>query len=189
LSYLNKKKKNRNFNPVDKDIEEDLFDKIEVDKAYDYELCLDRLFAKLFAMKPGLVLQGEKPKFKLMPVFLARVGSKRTLFRNFGQECTLMNREPNHLQKFIENETGSTSSIVQPNSLLIRGQFKAQQIETLLVKYCKEYVLCKFCKSHCTIFEKTRGIRTMFLQCSNCEANYSVNGLDEGFQPIVWKRC
>ena len=188
LSYLNKKKKNRNFKPVDKDIEEDLFDeKIAVDK--DYELLLDRLFEKLLAMKPGLVMKGEKPKFKLIPVFLARVGSKRTLFRNFGQECLLMNREPNHFKQFIEIETERTNSIVQPNRLLIRGRYTINQIETLLVKYCKEYVLCKSCKSHDTIMEKARGIRIMFIECRNCEAKTTVNNLDVGFQPNIIKLC
>jgi translation initiation factor 2 subunit 2 len=109
---------------------------------------------------------GEKKKFKLVPVQLLRISPMKTVWMNFGTELKLLNREGNHLCDFMSKETQSFCTVSGNGHLIMRGKFNEQMIQTLLIKYCKEYVLCHSCSSANTgLLSESR---LHFIQCYTC---------------------
>jgi translation initiation factor 2 beta subunit (eIF-2beta)/eIF-5 len=107
-------------------------------------------------------------KLVLRPVEILMVTPKRSLWTNFNEELIILKRSPQHLLHFIETETGSKCSINSLMYLNIRGRYNNTQIESLLVKYCRQFVLCKTCKSYNTILIKGGGGSLSYLECKTC---------------------
>lgn len=59
------------------------------ERDYKYEELLDRVFKIMREKNPDIVI-GEKKKFVMKPPHVARVGTKKTSFTNFGEICRLL---------------------------------------------------------------------------------------------------
>ena len=58
------------------------------ERDYTYEELLERVFNIMKEKNPDMVT-GEKKRFVMRPPHVARVGTKRTSFTNFGEICRL----------------------------------------------------------------------------------------------------
>jgi translation initiation factor 2 subunit 2 len=116
-------------------------------------------------------LKKDENKLVLPPFTIEKAGTKKTRWNNFAQVCTTLNREPTHVQKFIESELGETTSLVGP-SLLIRapGKYDSRRLISLCSKYVKEYVLCTSCQTYQTRLEKDPVTRLSFVVCLICRS-------------------
>jgi len=131
--------------------------------------------------------QRERIKLTLKPPQVARIGTKRTSFSNFGEICKSLKRQEKHLHQYLLAELGTNGSIDANNALTIKGRFQQKQIESVLRSYIKEYVICKTCRSPDTLLQKEE--RLSVLQCTNCRSRYFVSGIKTGFQAQVGKRA
>ena len=159
-----------------------------------------RFFNKIYENNPEL--SGIITRLKIVPPSLVRVGSKKISFVNFISVCFCLNRDPDHLKQYLENEFGTTSSLDQNKQLLLRGRFQSTQIESIIRNYCSKnfiiillmtcrilgaYVLCKTCKSSKSKLEK--GSRLIFFHCNACGSKYSVDQLSAGYKALTTKRA
>lgn len=153
---------------------------------YTYDDLLTRVFNIIREKNPN-VNDIEKIKLTLKPPQVARIGTKRTSFSNFGEICKSLKRQEKHLHQYLLAELGTNGSIDANNALTIKGRFQQKQIENVLRSYIKEYVICKTCRSPDTLLQKEE--RLSVLLCNNCRSRYFVSGIKTGFQAQVGKRA
>jgi translation initiation factor 2 subunit 2 len=155
--------------------ENDMYDR----KAdYTYEDMLDRVMGILHAQNPDLI---EKKRRTMKPPQLTRVGTKKTLWVNFQEICTMMQRSPQHVFQFFMAELGTEGSIDGNQRLVIRGKYVPKYIESLLRKYIVEYVTCQMCRSPNTELTRDAGTRLNFCKCRDCGSSRSVAPISSGY--------
>lgn len=152
---------------------------------HSYFDLLDR-FWKLLEQNESSVQ--EDTRLSLEPPKIGRDGTKKTLFLNFEKICTKLDREKEHLFFYIATELGTSASIQDSGTLVLKGKFQPKGIENVLRNYIKEYVLCGSCKSSNTILKKDIENRLIFLRCLRCEASRCVNQIRPGFVAQMKKK-
>mmetsp|Transcript_3002 Transcript_3002/g.4626 ORF Transcript_3002/g.4626 Transcript_3002/m.4626 type:complete len:238 (+) Transcript_3002:73-786(+) len=145
---------------------------------YSYEDMLDRVMGILHAQNPDLI---EKKRRTMKPPQLTRVGTKKTLWVNFQEICTMMQRSPQHVFQFFMAELGTEGSIDGNQRLVIRGKYVPKYIESLLRKYIVEYVTCQMCRSPNTELTRDAGTRLNFCKCRDCGSQRSVAQISTGY--------
>lgn len=154
---------------------EDIYDR----KAqYTYPELLDRIMNILHRHNPDLM---EKKRRNMKPPQLTRVGTKKTLWVNFQEICTMMQRPPEHVFQFFMAELGTEGSIDGNQRLVIRGKYVPKYIESLLRKYILEYVTCQMCRSPNTDLTKDSVSRLHFCRCRDCGSSRSVAPIRSGY--------
>ncbi|MDD1776025.1 MAG: translation initiation factor IF-2 subunit beta [Candidatus Methanomethylicus sp.] len=94
------------------------------------------------------------------------IGSK-TLIYNFKDVAGKLNRDPNHLLKFIVREL-ATSGTLEDSRASLQGKFSKEVLDELVVRYIKSYVLCNSCNKPDT--KLVREDRLTFIACEVCGA-------------------
>jgi translation initiation factor 2 subunit 2 len=145
---------------------------------YTYEELLERVVKLLHANNPDLV---EKKRRNIKPPQLTLLSSKKTLWINFQEICSMMQRPPEHVYQFFMAELGTEGSIDGNQRLIIRGKYVPKFIESLLRKYVIEYVTCEMCRSPNTDLEKDSGTRLFFCKCRDCGSVRSVTAIRSGY--------
>jgi translation initiation factor 2 subunit 2 len=183
FTQLKKKKQG-----VDLRILDDLPSSERPDEAVTLDLTYDELLERVFAiMRERNPNAGEKKQFVLRPPEVVKAGAKKSSYVNFLDNCKQMNREPKHVLSFILAELGTSGSIDGNNTLILKGKFQVKQMENILRRYIKEYVMCHTCKSKDTKLHKSD--RLMFLQCDACQSRCTVTNIRSGFQAVTTKRA
>lgn len=139
----------------------------------NYRDMLSRIYTTIAIKNPTLI-RPEDAKIHMKPVKAGRVGTSKTAFINFLEECRVMNRDPEHVSRFFAAETASKVSINEENHLMLRGRYSIEHIETILIRYINDYVKCLVCKSGNTRLERDAVNRMQFLHCNNCFSKRSV---------------
>ncbi|KAL3924943.1 MAG: hypothetical protein SGILL_000733 [Bacillariaceae sp.] len=157
------------------DVVEDEFDK----KAqYNYDDLLNRVVDLLQTNNPNLI---DKKKRNIKPPQLTLLSSKKTLWINFQEICSMMQRDPDHVYSFFMAELGTEGSVDGNHRLIIRGKYVPKYIESLLRKYVVEYVTCEMCRSPNTELKKDPSTRLYMLHCNDCESSRSVATIRSGY--------
>ncbi|MBU7043325.1 MAG: translation initiation factor IF-2 subunit beta [Theionarchaea archaeon] len=138
-----------------------------MDFDYAYENMLDRALSKL----PEKVF--EKSRFEIPKSDSFTMGN-RTIIRNFQEIAQKMNRDPNHLMKFLSGEL-ATSGNFESRGAVFQGRFSQYQINEKIEKFATTYVLCHECGKPDTRLVKEG--RITFLQCEACGARHSVRSM------------
>ena len=76
-------------------------------------------------------------------------------------------------KKYLENELSVTTSINDQNQLLINGAYRSNQIQSILYKYIKKYIICPNCKQPQTIIYKKS--KLTFQYCISCFSSNSIS--------------
>mgnify|MGYP000125262514 CR=1 FL=1 len=97
--------------------------------------------------------------------------AKHTIITNFGHLAETLNRDPQHLARFIFKESGKPG-VLEGERLTIQGKLSNEEIKRLLEIYMKEFVKCPVCGGVDTRIEAEKRFR--FLQCDICGAKSSV---------------
>jgi len=130
----------------------------------DYIKLLDRLSVKL----PKKSSSGER---FVMPIpSCTNVGNK-TYILNFNEIAEKLNRDPNHLLKFLSKEM-ATSGIILGSKVFFQGRFSESTIKRLIEIYVNRFVICPICKRPDTKLSKEG--KFLFLICEACGAKSSV---------------
>jgi translation initiation factor 2 subunit 2 len=145
---------------------------------YTYEELLDRVVNLLHANNPDLV---EKKRRNIKPPQLTLLSSKKTLWINFQEICSMMQRPPEHVYQYFMAELGTEGSMDGNDRLIIRGKYVPKYIESLLRKYVVEYVTCEMCRSPNTDLDRDSGSRLYFCKCRDCGSIRSVAPIRSGY--------
>jgi len=154
------------------------------DRDYTYEELANRIYSLLHSNNPDL---GAKQKrYMMKPPQVCREGTKKTVWLNFAEICSILHRKIDHVLNYVLAELGTNGSIDGNQRLVIKGRFQPKQIENVIRHYITEYVACRTCKSPDTNLKKEN--RLYFLCCEACGSTRSVIAIKKGFEAQIGKR-
>jgi len=143
-----------------------------------YDAMPGNIYAQLPPNNPELT---DRHRKKLRPPEVMRVGTTRTAWVNFADNCAVLKREKEHVQSFFLAELGTTGSIDGSARFLIKGRYLPKYIENLLRHYIQDYVTCHMCRSLDTDLTRDAVSRLYFLSCKACGSQRSVLPIKAGF--------
>jgi translation initiation factor 2 subunit 2 len=135
---------------------------------YDFEKLLDKAYEEL----PENV-KSHRSRFEV-PAAVVTIAGNRTIIENFVDIAEAMNRDPNHLLKFLLREV-ATAGTLEGRRAILQGRFTPYLIANKMKKYLKEFVICPVCGSPDTKIIK-KG-RFYFLKCEACGAETPIQHL------------
>ncbi|MCS7132329.1 MAG: translation initiation factor IF-2 subunit beta [Nitrososphaeria archaeon] len=97
--------------------------------------------------------------------------ARRTMIMNFKEMAEKLNRDPQHLARFIFKESGKPGSL-ESERLIIQGKFTNEEFKRLIELYVKEFVKCPICGGLDTKIVSEKRLR--FLVCEICGAKSSL---------------
>jgi len=130
----------------------------------DYLAGLDR------AMKRMPTTRESKERF-IIPSAKVFYEGKTTVLENFGAIADTLNRDPEHLMKYLLQELG-TAGKIEGQRGIFQGKFSEAAIARQIEAYFEEYVVCTECRLPDTHLIKSD--RVLTLKCDACGAHRPV---------------
>jgi translation initiation factor 2 subunit 2 len=96
---------------------------------------------------------------------------KTTVLENFRAIADTLNREPDHLMKYLLQELG-TAGKIEGQRGIFQGKFTEQAMARQIESYFEEYVVCTECRLPDTHLSKSD--RVLMLRCDACGAHRPV---------------
>jgi len=93
---------------------------------------------------------------------------KATVLENFGTIAGVLNRDPDHLLKFLLRELGTAGKLDGPRAVF-QGKFSGSTVTEHINAYVKEYVICGECGRPDTHLVKSD--RLLMIKCDACGAH------------------
>jgi translation initiation factor 2 subunit 2 len=134
---------------------------------HDYEDLLKRARSQI----PEVVSKRER--LELPRISLSIIGM-RTMVYNFKEVAEALNRDSQHLLKFLTREM-ATAATMQEARVIFQGKFSRETLERLVRRYMESFVTCPVCKRPDSKIVKEK--RLSFLVCEACGAKSSVRQL------------
>jgi len=135
--------------------------------AYDY----DELLKKARSQIPEVAIKQER--LELSRLRMSIIGM-RTIIYNFKEIADALNRDPQHIMKFLTGEM-ATAATSQEGRVIFQGKFNVDTLNTLLQRYVENFIVCPVCKRPDTKIVRER--RLSFLMCDACGARSSIKNL------------
>jgi translation initiation factor 2 subunit 2 len=118
-------------------------------------------------------VSAKKERLELPRLFISTIGM-RTIISNFGEVADVLDRDPQHILKFLTREM-ATAATYQDNRAIFQGKFQRESFERLLLRYQEAFVTCPVCKRPDTKIVKEK--RLSFLVCNACGAKSAIKQL------------
>ena len=139
---------------------------------YDYDKLLHRVREKL----PNIIDSSER--FRVPEIDLIYEG-KTSILKNFGEVIDVINRDSDHLLKYLLRELGTAGSL-DGKRVIFKGKVVKKQVEDRVQTYVETYVICSECQRPDTKLIKDG--RTLILECDACGAHRPVK-VKKGSKP------
>lgn len=91
-----------------------------------------------------------------------------TVYENFQATLERLDRDANHVLKFLQSELGTSAQIDESGRARLTGDFKQRRIEDALEAYVDAYVVCSECGLPDTRLVEEQGATV--LKCDACGA-------------------
>ena len=134
---------------------------------YDYESLLSRARAQI----PDVASKRERLE---IPRLSYTIVGMRTIIHNFKEIADALDRDPQHLLKFLSGEM-ATAATMQESRAIFQGKFPHDTFDRLLQRYMESFVVCPICKRPDTRIVKEK--RLSFIVCKACGARSSIKQL------------
>ncbi|MCL2643517.1 MAG: translation initiation factor IF-2 subunit beta [Candidatus Bathyarchaeota archaeon] len=112
----------------------------------------------------------KKERLELPRLFITTIGM-RTIISNFGEISNLLDRDPQHILKFLTREM-ATAATFHDARAIFQGKFQRDSFERLLQRYMDSFVICPVCKRPDTKLVKEK--RLIALTCNACGAKSAI---------------
>ena len=129
-----------------------------------YEALLDRAMAHVTRRDSS----GERFE---MPIASVSVIGARTIVHNFAEIADRLNRDPQHILKYLAKEMATAGSF-EGGKGYFQGKFSRDTVNRLIGAYSNRYVICPVCHRPDTKVERRE--RLSFLVCEACGARSSI---------------
>ncbi len=118
-------------------------------------------------------VQAKKERLEIPRIQIQTVGM-RTTIANFKEIADALDRDPQHLLKFLTREM-ATAATFHDSRAIFQGKFRSDSFERLIQRYLDGYVVCPVCKRPDTKLVKEK--RLAFLVCNACGAKSAIKQL------------
>lgn len=109
------------------------------------------------------------------------IDAKRTMWINSKDMCRVLNRELDHILKYISAELGTSCSLNLKGAIIIKGKYYEKQIVNIIKNYIKEYVKCETCNILDTKLQKDTITRLTYIICDSCNSKRALINITKGF--------
>lgn len=127
----------------------------------EYEDMLDRGIEETPDIEPG------SDRFEVPDADVRQEGHA-TVFENFQTVCQALDRDDDHLLKFLQDEVGTSAHIDESQRARLTGEFSARRIREAVEAYTDQYVRCGECGLPDTNLVREKGV--LLVQCDACGA-------------------
>jgi translation initiation factor 2 subunit 2 len=134
---------------------------------YEY----DELLKTARSQVPEVAVKRERLE---LPRLIVTEAGMRTVVVNFSEVSDTLNRDPQHILKFLTREM-ATAGTYHDGRAIFQGKFGRDTLERLLQRYMEAFVVCPVCKRPDTRVVKEK--RLSFLVCNACGARSAVKQL------------
>jgi translation initiation factor 2 subunit 2 len=131
----------------------------------------DELLKRACSQMPQVSVKRER--LELPRLLITNVGV-RTMITNFKEVADVLNRDPQHILKFLTREM-ATAATYNESRAIFQGKFQRDSFERLLQRYMESFVTCPVCNRPDTKIVKEK--RLSFLVCNACGAKSSIKQL------------
>jgi translation initiation factor 2 subunit 2 len=107
----------------------------------------------------------EKERFSI-PKVMGHIQGSRTVISNFMQIATTLQRDANHMLKFILRELATPGELKKNGSIIMGTKVPASRINEKVQQYAVEFVFCTECGKPDTKIEKDGQLH--YLKCTAC---------------------
>ncbi|MEM2866149.1 MAG: translation initiation factor IF-2 subunit beta [Candidatus Hadarchaeales archaeon] len=118
-------------------------------------------------------VESEKERLKIPEPEVVTAGT-RTVLKNLKAIASALNREPEHLMKYLLRELGAAGSS-DGTQALFQGKFTSSVVKGRIDRYVEEFVRCKSCNRPDTKLVKQG--RVYMMRCEACGARASVRNI------------
>jgi translation initiation factor 2 subunit 2 len=132
----------------------------------DYDEMLDR------AIEETPDIEGDSDRFDVPDPNVRQEGNV-TVYENFQATVRQLDREEDHVVKFLQNEVGTSGHIDESGRARLTGAFSERRIREAIEAYTEEFVLCSECGLPDTHIVREQGV--VLLQCDACGARSSTS--------------
>ena len=132
----------------------------------DYESLLKRGRSQI----PEDAFKKSGERFKVPPVQVMVQGN-RTLWQNFQDIITVLNRPGKEVLKYMAGQL-ATAGIIEGSNAIFNGTFVEETVNDVLLRYIDAYVICPVCTRPDTSMIKEKNV--YYLSCSACGARTAV---------------
>ena len=133
----------------------------------DYNELLDRAIYQL----PQKVF--ETKRFQV-PKAYSMIQGNRTIIQNFSEIADALNRDPQHILKFLLRELGTAGNL-EGSRAIMQGKFTHYLINERLDDYVNRFIMCHECNRPDTHI--IREDRIFILKCEACGAKAPLKSL------------
>lgn len=124
----------------------------------DYDKMLDEGIENL----PKKLDAGER--FEI-PKIRGHIQGNKTVLSNFQTIAQALDRQPEHLLKYVLKETG-TPGEMRKNEVILGSKVPASRINEKILQYAYDFVFCPECKKPDTVLKKEGNMT--FIKCTAC---------------------
>lgn len=155
---------------------------VEGHDTYDYEELLTRITEIIANKNPDMA--GASKKRNGGDPEVARIGTTKSGWLNFGQLCQQIDRPQEHVVLFFSVEFGTECFVNTKEEMILKGRYSQKKIEILWKKYIENMVRCNNCKSYKTKFERDQQTRLYIINCSTCGSTRTAAQVKHGYQAV-----
>ena len=127
----------------------------------DYDEQLDR------ALSETPDIEGNESRFEV-PEPTVRQEGNVTVYENFQETLDRLDRDENHVLKFLQSELGTSAQIDESGRARFTGDFRRDRVAEALEEYVEDFVTCSECGLPDTKLVREKGTRV--LKCDACGA-------------------
>jgi translation initiation factor 2 subunit 2 len=132
------------------------------------ELKYEDMLEDAYRMLPPEVFKRERLE---VPNASCTTFGSRTFLNNFKEICEVLNRDPEHVLRYLSKEM-ATLGMIEGSRAVFQGRFECETLDRLVKRYMDEFVICPICKRPDTKIIKEK--RLNFLVCEACGAKSPV---------------
>jgi translation initiation factor 2 subunit 2 len=127
----------------------------------DYDEQLDR------ALSETPDIEGNESRFEVPDPTVRQEGNV-TVYENFQETLDRLDRDENHVLKFLQSELGTSAQIDESGRARFTGDFRRDRVAEALAEYVEDFVTCSECGLPDTKLVREKGTRV--LKCEACGA-------------------
>ncbi|MFB6133543.1 MAG: translation initiation factor IF-2 subunit beta [Halanaeroarchaeum sp.] len=131
----------------------------------DYDEQLERALDE----KPDIA--DEDARFEVPDPTVRKEGNV-TVYENFQDTLDRLDRDEEHVLKFLQDELGTSARIDERGRARLTGEFNADRVAAVIDEYIETYVICPECGLPDTNITTEHGAE--LLECDACGARSSV---------------